>query len=134
MELALVIYVIDLMSAFGGAEVALFIFLGTVAVIPLCLLKAFSVDVGDAHGDKEDELRIAAIIPIIKRTLICFFALIVLAWLTPSKETSYAMLAAYGVQTVAESEQVQEVAGKSLRVLEKYMDDYLEESSDKSEE
>ena len=134
MELALVIYLIDLLSAFGAPEVALIIFLGTMAVVPVCFLKAFSVDVGDAYGDKEDALRIAAIIPIIKRTLICFFAIIVLAWVTPSKETSYAMLAAYGVQTVAESEQVQEVAGKSLRVLEKYMDDYLEESPDKSKE
>lgn len=134
MELALVIYLIDLMSAFGGADVAFFILIGIMVAALLCILKAFSTDVGGASGIREDQLRIKATFPVIKNTLICFAVMVVLAWLTPSKETSYAMLAAYGVQTVAESDQVQEVAGKSLKVLEKYMDDYLEQTPEKSED
>lgn len=44
---------------------------------------------------------------------------------TPNKDTMYTILAAYGVQQVAENENVQEFAGKSLDVLEKAMDEYL---------
>ena len=47
--------------------------------------------------------------------------------LVPSKDTMYTMLAAYGVQTAAENENVQQFAGKSLEVLEKAMDEYLED-------
>lgn len=60
--------------------------------------------------------------------------LFVLTFLAPNKETSYTMLAAYGVQTVSEAPEVREVMGKSVQVLEKYMDNYLGESVDKESE
>lgn len=41
--------------------------------------------------------------------------------LMPDKETAYQMLAAYGVQTVAENERVQELAGDGLDVLQALM-------------
>jgi len=51
--------------------------------------------------------------------------------LIPSQETSYKMLAAYGVTeaytAAQESDKVQAIAGKSLKVLEKAMDSYLDE-------
>ena len=49
--------------------------------------------------------------------------------LLPTKDTAYKMLAAYGVTeaytAAMDSDKVQAVAGKSLKVLEKAMDDYL---------
>ena len=45
--------------------------------------------------------------------------------LVPDKDLAYTMLAAYGVQTAVESPEVKAMAGKSLEVLEKAMDDYL---------
>ena len=57
--------------------------------------------------------------------------MVVFLFLTPSKDTAYKMLAAYGVTeaytAAADSEKVQALAGKSLSVLEKAMDDYLVE-------
>lgn len=45
----------------------------------------------------------------------------------PSKQTSYQILAAYGVQKVAENPNVQAIAGSSLKLLEKTISKYLEE-------
>jgi hypothetical protein len=49
----------------------------------------------------------------------------------PTKDTAYKMLAAYAVQEIAENEDVQRIGGKSLllveRTIEKYIDEGLEE-------
>ncbi|QHZ59832.1 hypothetical protein HWD03_gp072 [Alteromonas phage vB_AmeM_PT11-V22] len=47
--------------------------------------------------------------------------------LTPTKEISYAMLAAYGVEEIVDSERVQDIGGKSLQLIEQTLDKYLEE-------
>ena len=52
---------------------------------------------------------------------------LILAGLTPDKQTLYTMAAAYGVQSAAENNNVQRIAGKSLQLLEKKMDEYLKE-------
>jgi flagellar basal body-associated protein FliL len=51
--------------------------------------------------------------------------------LVPSKETVYKMLAAYGVEKVAENPDVRRLAGRSLDVLEKAMDSYVKDSKAK---
>lgn len=61
--------------------------------------------------------------------VVCFF----LAGLIPDKETSYVMLAAYGVESIASNDKVQELGGKSLEVLEKAMDSYLKETTSSEE-
>lgn len=65
------------------------------------------------------------------------FTLATLAFITgmlmPTKETSYKMLAAYGVYEVATSETAQKYAGGSLKVLDKAMTEYLGEGWDKAE-
>ena len=62
---------------------------------------------------------------LLKCSLFCMAALIIL----PSSPTAYKMLAAYGVTeayaAAQESDKVQAIAGKSLKVLEKALDDYL---------
>lgn len=47
--------------------------------------------------------------------------------LIPNKDTCYAMLAAYGVESIVTNPEVQKLGGKSLDVLNKAMDEYLEE-------
>lgn len=125
MELALVIYLISVADAISPS----IIYLTILASISMILLYVFVMT--EVESDAEWSEGFFALIKKLVAVNVMVAALVIL---TPDKETSYAMLAAYGVQTVAESEQVQEIAGKSLRVLEKYMDDYLEESSNKSEE
>lgn len=62
----------------------------------------------------------------------------VLNTVIPSKDTAYKMLAAYGVQETVvaaqQSEYVQKMTGKSLQLLEKTVDKYLEESDNTSQE
>lgn len=123
MELVLVIYLIDLMA---GINYILPLFIGVVGLLSIALVAMAIHDF--ASKDVTDSFR-NKLPKILKIWATLLTASVFLAWLTPSRETSYAMLAAYGVQTVAEVEKVQEVAGKSLKVLERYMDDYLEESS-----
>lgn len=52
----------------------------------------------------------------------------------PDKETTYKMLAAYGVQqtyeTVTGSEEAKSIASKSLKVVEKALDQYLQEEQE----
>ena len=52
---------------------------------------------------------------------------IFLSLLIPNEKTMYTMLAASGVQQVAESDAVGRLAPKSLALLEKYMDSQLKE-------
>lgn len=127
MELALVIYLIDLLAGIS---------VGLPITIAICIFLSL-IGVAAVHDFATEDVWKATLKRLPKFYKICAVVLmssVLLVWVTPSKETSYAMLAAYGVQTVAESEQVQEVAGKSLKVLEKYMDDYLEQTPEKSED
>lgn len=48
----------------------------------------------------------------------------------PTKEIAYTMLAAYGVEEIVTNERVQELGGKSLDVIEKAMDEFLQEEED----
>jgi hypothetical protein len=57
---------------------------------------------------------------------------IILAFLIPSKDTAYKMLAAYGVETIVANEDVQRMGSKSLQIIEKAMDNYLKEEDNKS--
>ena len=138
MDLALTVYLIDVLNAvFNGALV----FLSYLALIKISLLglgyyicggeqAALSYkqksEVGHYTNNDEAFANFYYILPR-KFILSITIPLIVGNLLVPSKDTMYTMLAAYGVQTAAESENVQQFAGKSLEVLEKAMDEYLED-------
>lgn len=57
--------------------------------------------------------------------LLCF----IIASLLPSSNTSYKMLATYGVETILAENKVQEMGGKSLEVINKVLDEYLKEEN-----
>lgn len=115
MELALIIYFIDhLLEA--AAHTAGFLLFATAAYGFLCVL---------GYADKEENKEY-----FLNRIRLCikvFLCLIVLIIIIPKKDTAYAMLAAYGAQSVAELEQVQRMAPKSLRLLELTLDKKLSE-------
>lgn len=62
-----------------------------------------------------------------KVLLVASSTMFILSGFLPSKETMYTMAAAYGVQSAAENQNVQRVAGKSLQLLEGKLDEYLKE-------
>lgn len=129
MELVFVVYLISIFDSLGGFAVVL-------AAILFILITGIMFGVSTDFPNESKERQIWQdkgtksmkigfwVVPIF--TLIVFLA--------PDKETSYTMLAAYGVQTVSEAPEVREVMGKSVQVLEKYMDNYLEEGVDKEPE
>ena len=60
-----------------------------------------------------------------KSLAITGFLVLLIVALTPNKETLYTMVAAHTVQDIATSPEVQKLAGKSLEVINKAMDEYL---------
>jgi hypothetical protein len=65
----------------------------------------------------------------IKWPLYVLIPCVIIATFLPSKQTAYAMLAAYGVTEVASNERVQTLADNSLQVLEKAMKEFLSEET-----
>lgn len=65
-----------------------------------------------------------------KRYLISALLLTTLGVAIPTPSTAYTMLAAYAGVEVAQNEEVQELGGKGLEVLNKVIDDYLEKDSE----
>jgi hypothetical protein len=118
MELALIIYLVSLVDSVNNLAVA-FVILFFVAVS----VSPFAWMVFDTNGDADKFW------PMSKRCFLAVRAYLIAAILIlvflPSEKTAYTMLAAYGVQHVAENPQVQELAGDSLKVLNKAMKEYL---------
>jgi hypothetical protein len=67
----------------------------------------------------------------IKLAVITLFMLLIITTLIPTKETTYTMLAAYGVEGIAKSNTVHRLAPKSIALLEQYMDEQLTKSDAK---
>jgi len=59
----------------------------------------------------------------------CVFAFSLALSFLPSKDTAYKMLAAYGVQELAEMERAKEAGSKAYKTINKILDEYLEEGS-----
>ena len=125
MSFVWVIYLISVMEVFSGPLILLSVFGSAI----LCCIYG---GVTSEYTNCDDEW-LERFSKFLKKVVTVNITLVLLVILTPDKETSYAMLAAYGVETIAQTEEVQELAGKSLDVLNKYMDQYLEESSGDTE-
>ena len=69
-----------------------------------------------------------------KSLLRAFTAFIILFALLPTENTAYKMLAAYGVQQVAQSETVGRLAPKSIELLEQTIDAHLQQLKDSNKE
>lgn len=118
MELMWVIYLIDTITAGLGGLIAFLIITGLTTLLIL----------GIVCINEEEFVNVW----FIKQTAISLLVLSILAVFIPTKDTAYKMLAAYGVtevyQAASQSEDVQRLAGKSLKMIEKTMDSYLKEA------
>lgn len=138
MSFALVVYLIGMLDPLKN--VALFFF---IVGVNACVILAIVVMVGEdemntalRRGYKDAEkgeflrraptfLRISAVA--------CISGLILII-VVPSKETAYVMIAASGVETIVSDERVQQLGGKSLDVIEKWLDEIAPESTQGGEE
>ena len=125
MDLIWIIYLIDVLTGnFFIGVVEFFLVIGI-------LVGAFIKCVMSPHGSDDFDKSVVNIGNALtsKATVIVAVVLFIFLWLSPSKDTAYKMLAAYGVTeayaAAQSSDKVKAIAGKSLEVLEKAMDDYL---------
>ena len=116
-NLVWIIYFVDVLSVDEG-----FVFYAGMTAIVYCAAKAGLILVPENDPDRGTVDKLPA--KTIGRVAL---ALILYAWLIPSKDTAYKMLAAYGVTEIATNDKVKELGGKSLQVLEKAMDEYIKE-------
>ena len=127
MSLILIIYVVQvLLPALKAAFAAAAIIAGLVVLV--------SGFWNTVESEWKEDHKSYSKIPKQKRFWVAIFLGILLCNILPDKETSYVLLAAYGVQEIASNDKVQELGGKSLEVLEKAMDEYLKESETTKEE
>ena len=89
----------------------------------MCIIMAFAVAF-TIHAEEGKKL------PKCYKSLIFIGPFLLLVGvITPSKDTLYTMAAAYGVQSAIENPNVQRMAGKSMKLLENKLDEYLKESN-----
>ena len=140
MELAFVIYLIDNLCAMKGSFWGLGLF-GLILVFTVFLGGLLVLMLMDTYGSEGREISLK-IFKYWKKIMLCIFPILligsVLNIVIPAKDTAYKMLAAWGVQETVvaaqQSEYVQKMAGKSLQLLEKTIDKYLEEVENKPQE
>ena len=117
-DLIWIIYFIDVLSSEGGFT-ALSILLVGAAIFSHFMAMDFL--------DKESFSNFCSKFPRKSIGLLCV-VLFLYGWLVPSKDTAYKMLAAYGVYELTQNEQAKTLGGKSLKVIEAAMDEYLKDS------
>lgn len=129
MSLALIIYFISVSANLHKLAWGLVILTGLMHALGVLVFFAS----GDESGSTREQMQNFA------KRIFGLWWVTALAFLfsvfAPSKELAYQMLAAYGVQQVAENPQVQTIAGNSLKLLEQTISKYLDdEETAKAEE
>ena len=127
MELALLIYAIGILNSFGGLFGWLAVVTAFILPIYLALEAMFMAD--NPPTDEEAKEIKKRVTKNAKIGIGCFVLLCSLNILLPDEETSYTMLAAYGVQEVVTNEKVQNVASDSVALIEQEIGEYLEKET-----
>lgn len=124
MELAFIIWAVGTLPSVSATVCFISSMICLVSVGAYCIVKGCSFD---PSNSEEDKISLENIAKISKK--ISFTSLIIwfLFLLVPDKTTAYQMLAAYGVQSVAENPKVQEVASDGIDVLKALMKKAKEE-------
>lgn len=132
MLLAFVIYMIDLLHSLdnGFIVVLTFIILAALTLFLCGIAESRYKKNPNIPEEEKDYQWEQYCYGIVKRCLTILVVMVGVVFLAPDKETSYTMLAAYGVseayEVVSENENVQRIATKSLSVIEKHIDSYME--------
>ena len=110
MELAIIIYLIGLIDSIQLFSLVALAILG-VALLLLHVELGFDKD---HHGVK-----------LYKKIVKCLAPIFILAFMLPTEDRAYKMLAAYAGTEVIKMEEAQEIGGKAYKALNKVLDDYL---------
>lgn len=122
MLLAFIIYFIDVLSNNGAPAVLGAIFLFSFYLIAFLSTDGFDDSERATNSEKNSYRIFKTSRPWV---LTACITAILYGTLIPNKETTYKMLAAYGVTELVTSEAVQKYASGSLKVLEKAMSEYI---------
>lgn len=126
MNLMWLIYAVDTLTPSGG----MFVLTILLVIASIVITVIGAVAKLPSSGKDEDSKAFLKYCPF--KTMYAVTAVMFLyCTLAPSKDTAYKMVAAYGVQTVAENPDVKRLAGKSLEVLERAMDEYTKKGGNK---
>lgn len=109
--LVFIIYLISVIDAVLGVAILGIAVIGFIGFLAIPVL--------ELAGDE-----MAAFYKKLAKPLILF---VLIAVFIPSKQTAYTMLAAYGLQEIAQTEEAKRVGSKSIQVIEKALDEYLTE-------
>lgn len=124
MNLAMMIYFIDVIcGGHGGLAVVTGIML-LLWVFGFMISICIRLDEGFKKEDREQFMSIYKSLWPLKTFVV---VMCVLSTVVPDKDTAYKMLAAYGIESIVTNPEVQKLGGKSLDVLNKAMDEYLQE-------
>lgn len=124
MNLAMMIYFIDVICG-GHPGLGLITFFTALAwLFGFAISIVIQLDEDVKHEGSQKFMSIYRSMWPLKTFVIVMVALSVVL---PNKDTAYKMLAAYGVESIVTNPEVQKLGGKSLDVLNKAMDEYLQE-------
>lgn len=119
MELALFVYLAGIVSGIKFILAMIFM-LGIFAFIVFCI---FIFNQTDYHKKEFSSFK-----AVVRNSLVALLVTVFTAALIPSEKTMYLMLAGYGAQQSIQSE----TAAKVLKVIDKKLDEYLQELPSKS--
>lgn len=118
MDLVLLIYLVDAVAP--NIKVISSVGLIVSSLFGVFLLLYYAIEGSDQWSERTT---------LVTKFNCCVFAFSLALSFLPSKDTAYKMLAAYGVQELADMEETKEVGGKAYKAINKILDEYLEEGS-----
>ena len=135
MDLALLVYGIDLISSIKAFLIACTVLIGAImigsGVYTSCWYfegTEYSWDLKQDGTVKDNILNARnKVLLIFKKTILWFFVFSFLSILIPSDKTAYTMVGAYAAQKIATDERTADVSGKVLTIINQKLDSYVEE-------
>jgi hypothetical protein len=115
MSFAMIVYLIGMLKPLSTLVEALASFAWIAVLISSVLMIPATIE--------EIEHWLQKLPKMIKTSLIAAISLSVLMVLIPSKDTAYVMVAAYGIEGIVTDDRVQQIGGKSLDVIEQWLDE-----------
>lgn len=142
MDLALLVYVISLISGFSfflgvtsGASAIAFFILSIVNAEHTFSGSEYSWNLNRDGTLKESVVQQRKLLKRFwKISLIVFVLSAIINILIPSEKTAYTMVGAYATQKIAEDSRTQEIGGKVLTIINQKLDSYVEEGIKKAED
>lgn len=127
MELALLVYLISVLTKLVSTIGVLVVVLGT--ILPLLAVYTFAFLSEESYNSDStnEKLKVSRDTSIkwLKRLTVSILVLLSLGVAIPSEKVAYTMVGAYAAQKVAENPEVQKLSGKVLKIVELKLDSYI---------